>query len=168
LIPVATFGQWGVGYGSFVSNAVAIYDTAFNKKQSSDGDSKELNPAMQKMMRQNFASVLKGGLNAIYKALDVRLEGDNDDELNFFIKEMNSATANELINVLKDNKGRNFGNALRAMAFRELEFNGDYYKLAFYRTNFVEWSYKYEDYLSELQKVAGKISGAMKAQATSP
>ena len=167
-IPVAKFAQWGVGYDNFVSNVVAMYDTGFNKAQSSGGENTELNPALQKVMRQNFASVFKGAFNAVYKALDVRLEGENDDRLIFYIKEMDAATANELLKALKDNKGRNFGNALRAMAFRELAFSGDNYNMAFYKTNFVEWSYKYEDYLSELQKVAKKMSGAVKGEAVPP
>jgi len=69
---------------------------------------------------------------------------------------------------LKDNKGRNFGNALRAMAFRELAFRGDNYNMSFSKTNFVEWSYKYDNYLSELHKVAGRLSGAMKGESTAP
>ena len=75
---------------------------------------------------------------------------------------MDAATANELLKALKDNKGRNFGNALRAMAFQELAFKGDNYNVSFSKTNFVDWCYNYENYLSELRKAAAKISGAVK------
>jgi hypothetical protein len=167
-IPSAKFAQWGVGYDSFVSNMVAMYDAGFSQEQTSGSDNGELNPAMQKVMRQNFASVFKGAFNAIYKSLDVRLEGENEDRLIFYLKEMDAATANELLKALKDNKGRNFGNALRAMAFRELAFRGDNYNMSFSKTNFVEWSYKYDNYLSELHKVAGRLSGAMKGESTAP
>jgi hypothetical protein len=143
---------------------VAMYDTGFSKGQSPTSGSGELNPSMQKMMRQNFASVFKGAFGTIYKALDVRLEGEDEDKLIFYIKEMDTAAANELLKALKDNKGRNFGNALRAMAFRELAFRGDNYNISYSKTNFVDWSYNYENYLSELRKAAEKISGAVKSE----
>jgi len=161
-VPAAKFAQWGVGYESFVSNMIAIYDSGFNSAQTAGDGKGELSPGMQKVMRQNFASVFKGAFNAIYKSLDVRLEGEDEDRLIFYLKEMDVGGANELLKALKDKSGRNFGNALRAMAFRELTFRGDNYSSSFFRTNFVEWSYKYEDYLSELQKAAGRISGAVK------
>lgn len=167
-IPVAEFAQWGVGYDSFVSNMVAMYESGFSKEQTSGGENNTLNPALQKVMRENFASVFKGAFNAVYKGLDVRLEGENDDRLIFYIKEMDAATANELLKALKDNKGRNCGNALRAMAFRELAFSGDNYNMSFNKANFVEWSYKYEDYLSSLEEVAKRMSGAFKGEAAPP
>ena len=163
-IPAAKFAQWGTGYDTFVSNMVAMYDTGFSQGQSPTSGSGELNPSMQKMLRQNFASVFKGAFGAIYKALDVRLEGKDEDKLIFYIKEMDAATANELLKALKDNKGRNFGNALRAMAFLELAFRGDNYNISYSKTNFVDWSYNYENYLSELRKAAEKISGAVKSE----
>lgn len=163
-IPAAKFAQWGTGYDTFVSNMVAMYDTSFGQAQSPTSEGGELNSSMQKMMRQNFASVFKGAFRAIYKALDVRLEGEEEDKLIFYIKEMDAAAANELLKALKDNKGRNFGNALRAMAFRELAFKGDNYNISYSKTNFVDWSYNYENYLSELRKAAAKISGAVKTQ----
>jgi hypothetical protein len=161
-IPSAQFAQWSIGYDNFVSNMMAMYDTGFSQEQSSGSKNSELNPAMQKVLRQNLASVFKGAFNAIYKSLDVRLEGENEDRLIFYVKEMDAATANELLKALKDNKGRNFGNALRAMAFRELAFKGDNYNMSFSKTNFVEWSYNYDNYLSELHKAAEQLSGAMK------
>ena len=165
-IPSAKFAQWGTGYDRFVSNVVAIYDASFSQEQSSGSENGELNPALQKIMRQNFASVFKGTFSASYKSLDVRLEGEEDDRLVFYIREMDSTTASELLKILKDNKGRNFGNALRAMAFRELVFSGDNFNRSFSKTNFIEWSYGYENYLSELRKAAGRLSGAMKSEAT--
>jgi len=81
---------------------------------------------------------------------------------------MDSASASELLKALKDDKGRNFGNALRAMAFRELIFCGDNYRTSFSRTDFVQWSHEYENYLSELRKVAGRFSRAMNRESTAP
>jgi hypothetical protein len=154
-IPATEFALWGNGYETFVSNMVAMYDTNGNG---------ELNAATQKILRQNFASVFKGTFSAIYKALDVRLEGEDEDILIFYIKEMDAAAANELLKVLKDNKGRNFGNALRAMAFRELALRGDNYNISYSRSNFIDWSYNYEKYLSEVRKAAERISGAVKSE----
>ncbi len=142
----------------------AMYDTGFRQGQSPTGGSSELNPAMQKTLRQNFASVFKGAFGEIYKAMDVRLEGEDEDRLIFYIKKMDAAAANELLKALKDNKGRNFGNALRAMAFRELAFRGDNYNVSYSKTNFVDWSFNYENYLSELRKAAERISGAVKTE----
>jgi hypothetical protein len=161
-IPSAKFAEWGQGYDSFISNMVAMYDAGVIQEKPVGGNIGEPNPPLQKLMRQNFASALKGGLGTIYKPLDVRLEGEEDDRLIFYIREMDSAWESELLKVLKDNGGHNFGNALRAMAFRELVFSGDNYHRSFSRTNFVEWSYKYENYLSELRKISGQITGAMK------
>jgi hypothetical protein len=163
-IPATKFAQWGSGYDKFVSNMVAMYDTGFSQGQSSLSGIGELNPSIQKAMRQNFASVFKGAFGAINKALDVRLEGEDEDRLIFYIKEMDATTANELLKALKDNKGRNFGNALRAMAFRELAFRGDNYNISYSSTNFVDWSYNYENYLSELRKAAERISGAVRKE----
>lgn len=167
-LPSSKFVQWGIGYDSYVSNMVATYDAGFSQEQSSESGNAELNPAMQKIMRQNIASVFKGAFNAIYKSLDVRLEGEGDDRLVFYIREMDSTTASGLLKALKESKGRNFGNALRAMAFRELVFSGDNYRSSFSRTNFVQWCHEYENYLSELRKVAVRISGAMKRDSTPP
>ena len=167
-IPTAKFAQWGTGYDAFVSNMMAMYDTGFSQGQSPTSGHGELNPSMQKVLRQNFASVFKGAFGAIYKALDVRLEGEDEDRLIFYIKEMDAGAANELLKALKDNKGRNFGNALRAMAFRELAFRGENYNISYSKTNFVDWSYNYENYLSELRKAAERISGAVKPEDAPP
>jgi hypothetical protein len=163
-IPAAKFAQLGTGYDKFVSNMVAIYDKGFSQSQSATGGISELNPPMQKAMRQNFASVFKGAFSAIYKTMDVRLEGEEEDRLVFYIKEMDAATANELLKALKDSKENNFGNALRAMAFQELTFKGDNYHISYFKTNFVDWSHNYENYLSELRKAAERVSGAVKSE----
>jgi hypothetical protein len=159
-IPATKFSQWGADYDRFVSNMVELYRLAPNPNQSRGGDIGELNPKTQKIMRQNFASALNGGLNAIYKSLEVRLQGEDDNTLVFYLKEMDDASENQLLRVLKDNNGHNFGNALRAMAFHELVFSGDNYHRSFSKTDFIEWSYKYESYLAELRKSAAQMSGA--------
>jgi hypothetical protein len=76
--------------------------------------------------------------------------------------------AKELLDGLKGREAGNFGNALRAMAFRELVFRGDNYNTSFSKEHFVEWSYNYDSYLSELHRIAGQFSNAMKREGTSP
>jgi hypothetical protein len=161
-IPAAQFSQWGTNYDRFVSNLAELYKAAPTQNQPSGNERGELSPITQKLMRQNFAAVLNGGLNAVYKSLEVRLEGQDDTTLVFHLSEMDDAGETELLKALKDNNGHNFGNALRAMAFRELVFSGENYRRSFSGADFIDWSYHYENYVAELRKATAQMSDASK------
>jgi len=167
-IPATQFSQWATNYDRFVSNLAELYNPAPTQRQPSGYESGEFSPKIQKIMRQNFAAALNGGLNALYKSLEVRLEGQDDSTLVFHLKEMDDASQTELLKALKDNNGRNFGNALRAMAFNELVFSGDNYHRSFSGADFIDWSYHYENYLAELRKVAAQMSDASKRDSGLP
>ena len=162
------FSQWSNGYEAYISNTVAVYDGTGGQPQLFVGGGKELNPAVQKSMRQNLASGLNGGLKSVYKSIEVRLEGENEDTLILHQREMNAATADNWVKALGKDKAGNFWNGLRAFAFRELVLSGENYQRSIPRKEFIQWCHDYEKYLSEMRKAAGQISGAMKYEATVP
>jgi hypothetical protein len=163
-IPATTFHQWSHDYERFVSNTLAIYDGSGGEISFSTGDSKELNPKMQAILRQNFVSSVSGGLKTTFPSMDLRLEGTNEDRLVFYLPEMNLSSSTELLKSF--NSGGNFGNWLRASGVSELVFCGDNYRKTIARTEFVSWCLNYEKYVSDVQKVATEMSGAIRAEPT--
>ena len=138
------------------------------QNQLFDAGGNELNPVMQKTMRQNLASALDGGMKSIYKGLEVRLEGENEDKLVLHLGEMNLGVADNLLKTFREDKTGNFWNSLRALGCSELVLSGDTYRRSISRSEFIQWCRDYEKYLSELRKVAGQISGGLEHEAKAP
>jgi hypothetical protein len=162
-IPKSKFKEWSHNYETYVSNMLATYQGQFF-----DAGGNDLTPTMQKTMRQNFASVLDGGMKKIYKSLEVRLEGENEDKMVFHLREMNARLADEMLKTYREEKTGNFWNGLRAMGCTELILSGDNYRRSIPQNEFVQWCRDYEKYLSELHKVVGQFSGGLKQEAKSP
>ena len=157
-IPAAKFSQWSDGYEAYV---VAMKDRLGGEVQHYRSDSDELNPSMQKTLRQNFAAALGGGLKSFYNSIEVRLEGESDDRMVINLREMDAAAADGLLKVLQQGQSSNFWNCLRAMAVSELVLSGDSYRRSIPREEFILWCHDYEQYLSELHKAVAEISGAV-------
>jgi hypothetical protein len=162
-IPKSKIKEWSHNYETYVSNMHAMY-----QGQMFDAGENDLNPTMQKTMRQNLASALNGGLKSIYKSLEVRLEGENEDKMVLYLPEMNARVADGLLKTFRQDKTGNFWNGLRALGCSELILSGDNYRRSIPQNEFIQWCRDYEKYLSELRKVAGQISGGLKQEAKAP
>jgi len=125
----------------------------------------ELNPVVQKTMRQNLASTLNGGLKSFYKAIEVRLEGENDEKLLVYWPEMDARTADDFIKSISQ-KDANFWNALRALGFTDIILTGKNYTRPIPKKEFIQWCREYENYSAELRKVVGQMSGALEREPT--
>ncbi len=162
-ISKSKFKEWSRGYEAYVSNTLAMY-----QNQLFDAEGNELNPVMQKTMRQNLASALDGGMKSIYKSLEVRLEGENEDKLVLHLGEMNAGVADNLLKTFREDKTGNFWDSLRALGCSELILSGENYRRSIPRNEFIQWCRDYEKYVSELRRVAGQISGRLKHEAKVP
>lgn len=159
-IPALKFTQWTRNYETFVSKMGALY-----KSQLVVNPGDELNPVVQTTMRQHLASTLNGGLKSIYKAMEVRSEGENDEKLLIYWPEMDAQTADDFIKSISQ-KDANFWNALRALGFTDLVLTGTNYTRRIPRKEFIQWCREYEKYSAELRKVVGQMSGALEREPT--
>lgn len=159
-IPALKFTQWTRNYETFVSKMGALY-----KSELLVNPRAELNPVVQKTMRQNLASTLNGGLKSFYKAIEVRLEGENDEKLLVYWPEMDARTADDFIKSISQ-KDANFWNALRALGFTDIILTGKNYTRPIPKKEFIQWCREYENYSAELRKVVGQMSGALEREPT--
>jgi hypothetical protein len=162
-ISKSKFKEWSRDYDTYVSNTLAMY-----QDQLFDTGGNELHPVMQKALRQNFAATLDGGMKSIYKGLEVRLEGENEDKLVLYLGEMNASVADNLLKNFQEDKTGNIWNSLRALGCSELILRGDTYIRSIPRSKFIQWCRDYEKFLSQLRKVAGQISGGLEHEAKEP
>lgn len=158
-IPASKFIQWTRGYDAYVSSVKAVYDSQL----FGDRGAQE-NPAAQKVMRQRFASTLDGGLRSIYTAIQVRLEGDNEDKLLIYMPQMNSAIADDLIQ--RTRQDGNLWNGVRALGFSGVIMSGNTYRRSISRTEFIPWCRDYEKYLSQVQEAMRQTSGALRRESS--
>lgn len=161
------FSKWSQGYDAFVSNNVAIYTTAgnqnsfFNKKD-------EISPEIQKILRSKLAEEMGGALKSIYKSFEVKLVGANDDVLDFSCKDASEQDMNEILNQLREDKTGNFFNGLTAAGVSELVLEGGDYRRSIPRSEFTQWCRNYDAYMTEMQKLVGQMSGALKHDYQAP
>jgi hypothetical protein len=158
-IPASKFTQWTHDYDAFVSKTLAVY-----KNDLFDNRGAELNPAIQKTMRQRLALTMNGGLKSIYQKIEARSEGQDDEKLVIYLPEMDEQIADGLLTSFQKEKDANFWNALRALSFTDLILSGDNYQRSISQKEFTPWCRNYEEYLSKLRKATEQISGALEHQ----
>jgi hypothetical protein len=161
--PASKFAQWTRDYDKYVSAMGAVY-----KGQLFGEGGGEENPVIQRTLRQRFAATLDGGLKSIYNAIQVRSEGENDDQLVIQLPQMDAQIADGLIRSFREERNSNFWNGLRALGFGEVSFRGDNYGRSISRKEFIPWCRNYEKYLEELQRAKGQISSGLAHEPTQP
>ena len=161
------FEALGQNYEGFVSNTIAMYATT-GDSNSFFSSKNEISPEMQKTMRIRLAAAFNGSLSSLYKSFVVKLMGTNDDVLLFSCMDLDAKGMTGILKEFQDDKDGNFFNGLTAMGFSEFNLEANNYRRSIPRIEFIRWCRNYEKYMSEMRKVAGQMSDAMKHDSGTP
>jgi len=159
--------QLSHGYDRFVSKNFQITNSSNSQLRETQSDDAFLSPSAKQRGRTNLALALRGGLKTQRNPIEVEIAGNTDDILVFRSGGMDAATANTLLDSFRQDPAANFWNSLRLFSFNEVVFRGDNYQQSVPRSQFIQWSRNYEQYVSEVRKVVGQITEAAQGESRS-